>query len=216
MGKTYVSPSGTAQKVEKIYFGNSNNKAQIIRKAYVGDSNNIARKIFEYNPMPNPLYLIQNGAYVNNNYSGGWQGRALVIIGWSAYAPTLTEKYNNGTNSKPDIVFHINLSSKSNDQRGGIAEIKNDIDLTSYNSIKVYGYATNAGASVSGGVGRLCVINRSNNSVIKTANILTSKNTYTLDISDLTGAYDICIALRTINQSSAYNTHGYFNNLWLE
>lgn len=46
MGKTYVSPSGTAKELQKIYVGNSNNIAQEIKRAYIGDSNGIARMVF--------------------------------------------------------------------------------------------------------------------------------------------------------------------------
>ena len=54
MGKSYISPSGTAKELLKIYFGNSNNLAQHIDKGYIGDQNGIARLIFGENVPPLP------------------------------------------------------------------------------------------------------------------------------------------------------------------
>ena len=75
MGKSYISPSGTAKELLKIYFGNSNNLAQHIDKGYIGDQNGIARLIFGENVPPLPSgytnlpYLESDGTkWLNTRY----------------------------------------------------------------------------------------------------------------------------------------------------
>lgn len=51
MSKTYISPSGTAYLVNKIYLGDPNTSiARVVKKAYIGDENNIARLVFIFAP----------------------------------------------------------------------------------------------------------------------------------------------------------------------
>lgn len=74
MGKTYISPSGLAKEVQKIYYGNANNLAQEISKVYVGDQNGIARLVFgnsailprEYQQVE-WIYTASYGPYINTN-----------------------------------------------------------------------------------------------------------------------------------------------------
>ena len=51
MSKTYISPSGTAYGVEKVYIGDPNTSvARMVKKAYIGDPNGIARLIYAFAP----------------------------------------------------------------------------------------------------------------------------------------------------------------------
>lgn len=51
MNKTYISPSGTAYGVEKVYIGDPNTSvARMVKKAYIGDPNGIARLIYAFAP----------------------------------------------------------------------------------------------------------------------------------------------------------------------
>ena len=69
MGKTYVGVGDKAQEVKKIYVG-VNGIARQVKRAYVG-VNGVARLIYEFNTMPNPLYLIQNGSQARQNSCAG-------------------------------------------------------------------------------------------------------------------------------------------------
>lgn len=51
MSETYISPSGAAYLVNKVYLGDPNTSiARVVKKAYIGDENNIARLIFIFAP----------------------------------------------------------------------------------------------------------------------------------------------------------------------
>ena len=45
-GKTYISPLGTAEELDKVYFGSPNNIALQMQKGFIGDQNGIARLIY--------------------------------------------------------------------------------------------------------------------------------------------------------------------------
>lgn len=208
MGKTYVGVGSKAQEVKKIYVG-VNGIARQVKRAYVG-VNGVARLIYEFNTMPNPLYLIQNGISINEEYSGGWQGRAQKLINTSGSATTPSVGHIND-------YMYSGISIATGNLMEGIVEIKHDIDMNSFNKIiiekqSVYNKNNSIGEY-------LAVINRANNSLINYIDIRDTtkdhKKTFELDISSIDGKKDICIILASNpNQSKYVNIRIY--NLWLE
>ena len=79
MGKTYISPSGLAKEVQKIYYGNENNLAQGISKVYVGDSNGVARLVFGNSAILPREY--QQVEYIYNTKYGLYIDTGLVFRG---------------------------------------------------------------------------------------------------------------------------------------
>lgn len=210
MGKTYISPSGTAKESEKIYIGDENNLAKEIKRAYIGDSNGVARMVFgpPYPPpVVTPLYLIKDGKSVNTEVTGGWQGRASALdLSGSARIPSIMQfPYSSNKYGR--------LGQGSGDgANSGIYETINNIDLTYYNKLVLDGYRNSNTYSI---YGYLCVITRPN-TVIKKINIVSGSNirtNNTMDISNITGNYDICLLAKCHNSATSLI---YVYNLWLE
>lgn len=207
MGKTYVGVGDKAQEVKKIYVG-VNGIARQVKRAYVG-VNGVARLIYEFNTMPNPLYLIQNGISINEEYSGGWQGRAQKLINTSGSATTPSVGQIND-------YMYSGLSTQGNLMEG-IVEIKQDIDMNSFNKIIIEKQSAYSSYYSIGEY--LAVINRANNSLINYIDIRDTtkdhKKTFELDISSIDGKKDICIILAANPNQSKYVTIRIYN-LWLE
>lgn len=77
MGKTYISPSGLAKEVQKIYYGNENNLAQEISKVYIGDSNGVARLVFGNSAILPREY--QQVEYIYNTVTGPYINTGLTF-----------------------------------------------------------------------------------------------------------------------------------------
>lgn len=101
MGKTYISSSGTAKELEKIYIGDENNLAKEIKRAYIGDSNGVARMVFGPPYGPEPI-LPTN--YQQVEYIEGEGTQYLVLLKTGTY-------YN--TNIKFEITWQLTTTSLS-------------------------------------------------------------------------------------------------------
>ena len=116
MGKTYISPSGLAKEVQKIYYGDENNLAQEISKVYVGDQNGIARLVFGNSAILPREY--QQVEYIYNTNSGVYINTGLVFRGSNKlvcrtqYYQIQHNDYNyngdNSTNYNEDYFGHNN------------------------------------------------------------------------------------------------------------
>ena len=192
MGKIYTGVSNLAKQVSKIYAG-VGGVAKQISKVYAGDEDGIARLVY----YPFITYLIQDGVSVNETLTGGWQRRATTLgQGGTAYNPSVSMPYT----SKNYARIYIGTNSC------GIVEIVNDIDLSNYNKIVLFG------RHAAGGNGKLCVIDRLENSIVVSISLSDSQSNQRLDVSNLSGSYDICILVKGTDSNSIV----YAYNLWLE
>lgn len=132
-------------------------------------------------------YLYNHGDECTD-LTGGWQSRALKGNDGSiaAKAPTLTK----GTNSM--TIQWIGSGS-------GVCEIIKDVDLTAYSSIKWNGTFTPSGNNNIGT--KVSVIKRSSSYWYTNSAAFANISAKSLDISSLTGAYDIVIGCQN-NEST--------------
>ena len=106
MGKTYISPSGIANELKKVYFGDSNNLAKSVNKIYIGDQNGIARIVFG-NTLPTgytPIEYIQSDgtSWINTEYCP--TGNTHVKIICSDFPPGAVNA----------CIFGTRIASKNN------------------------------------------------------------------------------------------------------
>ena len=125
MGKTYVSPSGTAKELQKIYVGNSNNVAQEIKRAYMGDANGIARMVFgpPYGPtpiLPNEyqqveyIYNSAKTAYINTGMKVSSSSKIVLDIQQTTVNRTCYNGAETGSGSTlKSLRFGINYNNSS-------------------------------------------------------------------------------------------------------
>lgn len=103
MSNTYISPSGTAYLVEKIYLGDPNTSiARAVKKAYIGDENNIAKLVFIFAPWyySDPVLVAtvngQTGSISGHDtFHFDDQTGYFILLG-SATAHTLSDLYASG------------------------------------------------------------------------------------------------------------------------
>ena len=188
MGKTYVSPSGTAKELKKVYFGDSNNLAKSVNKIYIGDQNSIARMVYSTTTPPTPIiqtYLFKDGQEKNQQLSGGWSTQSKGYSSLQGSYTFLSKPTINNYYTKTDKRTTISLPKYTTGPYGyaGIYKTNNYIDLTLYNSI-----ITNA--SRTGYYGYLIIIDPNNDTISRFYNITTLKE-YELDITMLSGNYTL-------------------------
>lgn len=206
MSKTYVSPSGTANTLQKVYFGDSNNLAKSVDKIYIGDQNGIARMVFGQitPPIPTlPIYLFQNGISTNEEITGGWTTEAKGFNNSFGYYEILEKPTIRFDSTEIATVVYTGKYTSGVYGKAGIYVTNNNIDLTPYNTLSI-------NSKRNGYRSYFLIIDPSNNSVAKFYTITTLK-TYILDISTLSGNYKLAY----YNLSSKdYNTNTYIYNLY--
>lgn len=146
--------------------------------------------------------------------TGGWQARAWAASSYfTAAAPTLTRNSANMVGS---------LTGAANALRSGVVECIRDIDLTGYDSIKIECSATGwSGSTVEGVV--FCVCDRTGTyildriparlDIIPAGTGSASRAVRELDVSNVTGTWDVCLALIT---TESYTSSVTVHNIWLE
>lgn len=138
-----------------------------------------------------PIYLFN---YSKQSYA--WQARGWKqsdTINQYAKAPTVTK------NSNGSVMLTLS-PSKDYTYTSGVYELKNDFDLTNVNKLTL-----NASANL----GELIVISRSNKAWGGYAVARRSISSGTLDVSSLSGSYDICLAVyitKAQSWSATFNT----------
>ena len=168
-------------------------------------------------PTPTRLYLIQNGQFVNNGISGGWQTRA-----WSEGPTPIKPEVSNNS----DYIYLTQTKDG-----GGVLETVNDINLTQYTKIvvdmsgEVYGiwsafllYVTPRNPQYLNSTDRVAV-----NWMIDTwgnlQTINSGRNIYETYIGNINGSYDLAIYVVNSgwqNNTSNFYAKGKIYNLWLE
>lgn len=134
------------------------------------------------------IYLLENGAD-NTAVTGGWQGKAQYISA-DATGRVPTISFSSGK-----MVITQNGSAGNN---AGIVYAKNKIDLSGYNRITVTAYSTQTQTNNA----KLAVWSAEPNDWDGVANVSvagTTVNTYTLDVSALSGEYYIGLTFYQYN-----------------
>ena len=148
-------------------------------------------------------------------YTGGWSARAWKAENaWTADAPTI-----NGNASY--MVDGMMLIQESGTTKSGVVETLQDVDLTDWNTFNVtvasnYLYSSGSGARFS-----LVAVPRTatlwwTNAAAKTESTSTiAAGTYSLDISAVSGSYDLVLGLKTGISSQSGNVRFNISKIWL-
>lgn len=132
--------------------------------------------------------------------TGGWQARAWVISGYTAKAPTVTK-----TSDGVKLSFSSNALS-------GVYEVKNDIDLSKYKTIR-FDITFAAGWWMVGAINRSSSVASSYiASTSKDANQGTERKIVDVDISNVNGSYDISVLVTSASGTADFTLH----NVWME
>ena len=139
------------------------------------------------------LYYLTNQC---TSVTGGWQARA-----WSSDSST--------PGFLPTITYgadYVNIAFTSQNQKSGVYEIINDVDLTNFSSLVFDGYGDyNSGYKFP----EIAVVARGStyysvNADAKSYITNLGRGTTTLNISALNGNYDVCAAVHTYTTQTTF------------
>jgi len=151
------------------------------------------------------IQLSADGVTITKNASGELQveERTDVIMDWETDQGVWTEwnspdRYSRDSTNAKNGAYHLRDKAKPNNTEGGM---KREIDLTSYNTIKVWMWSNSASD-----VNNIIKID-STYYLETTPSSSSSYIEYTVDVSDLSGTKTLKIGQKAINDNGDYNTY---------